>query len=211
MDHTRQVKTIITPRRVGAAVICVFTCLTSSAVPIYVVNRLEMKFSVYRNKSVLGLIYTDNRELVERVSFAVNQVLVPFSAFFIITVSTTTLVIKLHESTKWREKSVTSSQAIVSNRNQKVAKMVVMISGLFIICFIPVSIIFIAVCVVPELSFYGKYRNMLTIIGGFGFLLESVNSAVNIFIYYSMSSKYRFIFHQMFGITNGKGSNLADT
>lgn len=76
--------------------------------------------------------------------------------------------------------------------------MVVLISALFIACFVPISIIFIAMCFEPEFSVYGKYKDLLCVIGGLGFMLESINSSVNIFIYYYMSTKYRSIFREIF-------------
>lgn len=186
----------------SAVVISIFIVLIISVAPLYVVNRLEKKFYHRINKTLLGLTYTTNREHVENISFPINNVLVPFGAFVIILTSTVTLVIKLQSKTKWRITSSTSAQAEnVSKRNQKVAKMVVVISTLFIACFVPISFGFIAMVLEPELSIYGKHRNLLILIAGLGFLLESINSSVNIFIYYTMSSKYRVVFQQIFFVS----------
>lgn len=122
-----------------------------------------------------------------------------FSAFVIIIVCTAVLAIQLKQKTKWRMKSTVSVQGDnISDRNQKVAKMVVMISLLFIVCFTPITALYVAMSMVSEISVTGKYRNIQTIIGAIGYLLESINSSANIFIYYDMSSKYKAAFNMMF-------------
>ncbi|CAG5114703.1 unnamed protein product, partial [Candidula unifasciata] len=193
------VKQVVTTKRVSILVICVSITLIFSTTPVYVVNRLGMKFYPARNKSLVGLVYTENKEFVETISFVINNISVTFGAFVVIITCTVVLVFKLKKSVKWR-KGITNSKQIqqVSSRNQGVARMVVMISSLFIVCFIPISVIFVAMSLEPELSINGRYRNMLIIFGGLGTILESLNSSVNIFIYYQMSSKYRSNFHQLF-------------
>lgn len=183
---------IVTSRRVSITIISVYVILIASVAPLYVVNKLDWKYFPNRNKSLLGLVYTTDREHVETISFIINNVFIPFSSFVVITICTITLVIKLNTNIKWRQQSAMSRQVNnTSSRNQKVGKMVVMISVLFIASFIPVSILFMAMSMVPELSIDGPYLGILIIIGGIGFLLESVSSAMNIFIYYHMSSKFR--------------------
>lgn len=196
-----QVKSVVTPRRVSTIIVCVFIILLSSSAPSYVVNRLGMKFFPSRNKTLLGLVYTQDRETVETVSYAINNVFVPFTAFMIITACTGTLVITLRRKSEWRRASSGTAQADrVSVRNQKVAKMVTMISSLFIACFLPLSVLFMAASLEPELSVDGKYFQLLFLAGGFALLVESVNSSVNIVIYYHMSSKYRTVLREMFGL-----------
>lgn len=177
----------------------VFIILISSVAPIYVVNKLAMKYSPLKNKTLLGLVYNSDRDHIERVSYMINNIFVPFTAFLIIVISTVLLAYKLHVKAKWRKTTTVSVQGDhVSSRNQKVARMVVMISSLFIICFMFFIFIFMAMLVEPELSLSGKYINILTMLAGIGILLESVNSSANIFIYYHMSTNYRTVFKKLF-------------
>lgn len=171
-----------------------------SASPVYCVNRFAWKFYPNRNKTIIGLVYTEDRESVEKVSFAINNVFIPFSSFVTVLICTIVLVVKLQRKTKWRQKVTTTDNFdTAAKRDQKVAKMVVTISTLFISCFIPVCIIFLAMTLTPEFSIDGKYKNIFIVVFGLSFILESTNSAVNIFIYYRMSSKYRTVFRKLFG------------
>lgn len=206
-----QIKRLVTPKRASVIIISVFIILWTSVAPIYAVNKLGVKFVPLKNRTLIGLLVSNDRASVERVAFAVNNAFIPFSAFVIIIMCTATLIFKLQQKTKWRMKSSASTQADnISSKHQKVAKMVVMISTLFIICFIPFSILFIAMSVVPELSLDGKYRNIIIMIGGFSFVLESINSSVNIFLYFHMSSKYRATFLQLFCSANYRSKISVD-
>lgn len=177
----------------------IFIVLCSSAAPVYFVNRLAMTELPAKNRTVLTLVHTEHRESVEALSFTINNVIIPFVSFIIIIICTIILVVKLRVKAKWRTMSTSSTQAeSISNRDTKVTKMVVIISGLFIFSFIPVCINFIAMSLVPEFSIGGKYENISLVMMGIGFLLESANSSANIFIYYHMSSRYKQAFHQLF-------------
>lgn len=196
-----QVNRIVTSKRVSIILVCVFIIFIGSGTPIYFVNRLDYKFFPDRNKTLIGLVYTADRDVVEKVSYAINNTFIPLSSFAVNVVCTVTLVVKLQKVTRWRQKSSATLQADnISIRNHKVTRMVIMISTLFIACFVPVSITFMAMSLLPGLSFEGEYRNALIIIGGLGIVLESVNSSVNIFFYYHMSSKYKSSFRQLFRV-----------
>lgn len=194
-----QVKSIVTPKRMCIVTICVFVVLIFSVSPVYVVNSLALKFYPDRNKSLIGLVFTKDREHVEKISYIINNIFVSFSAFVVIIFCTTILVIKLNRKTRFRKTLVSKDQGDnISSRNQKVAQMVVMISTLFIACFIPFCVIFLAMSFEPKLSLQGDYRNTVILISGVGFILESINSSMNIFIYYHMSSKYRNTLRDVF-------------
>lgn len=188
---------MITRKRMTAIIVGVFSVLFLCGTPSYAVNRLGAKLFPGRNKTVVGLLRLGNWETVETTMFAANNFFIPVSSFVVIIVCTTILVFKLHTISKWR-KAATTAKNNVTLRNQKVAKMVVMISVLFISCFIPLSIFMVALAFEPSLTITGKYINIATVIIGLGFILESVNSSVNIFIYYTMSSKFRVTYRALF-------------
>lgn len=182
----------------AVVVTCIYIASAFSVSPVYTVNRLARKFSLLRNKTVVGLVVGKNRETVEKISFAFNSVSIPFTAFVLIVACTVTLSLGLQRATEWRNKSVQSENDKISNRNQKVAKMVVMMSVLFIVCFIPANIIVVSFAYEPALSFGGRYLYLTIMLGALGLILESINSSANIFIYYSMSSKFRETFREVF-------------
>lgn len=154
-----------------------------------------MKFFPARNKTLTGLAFTKDRETVEKFSFAIN-VFTPFIAFATALICSITLVVKLQRKTKWRKEAVVASPnaKTTTSRDQNFAKVVLMISRLFIACFIPADVNVIISLLDPEFRFDGEKRNLCLGVLGVGFVLEIANSSKNIFIYCRVSSRYRAVF-----------------
>lgn len=193
-----QVKTIVTRKRVTTIVICIFVTLIGSVAPVYYANRLEFKWHPQRNRTTYGLVFAHNWKYIEAINFAINNVFIQLTAFMALIVCTLIMVFKLKSNKNWRQKSTTSGHISLSVRDQKVTRMVLVISTFFIVCFVPISLTTMSIIIEPEFSMYGKYRNLFIIVGSLGLALESLNSAVNIFIYYNMSSRYKATLQQMF-------------
>lgn len=174
--------------------ICVFVILLVCEAPVFTVIKLQNKFYPARNRTILGIISTPERLQVETISFTVNNFILPLAAFVVIISCTVILVINLQKQTKWRNTSTNQRDL----RNENVAKMVVMISVLFISCFIPITILVLIVASEPDFNSGGAQDNVSVVLGGMGFVFETVNSSSNIFIYYRMSVKYRNTFRKIF-------------
>ncbi|BFZ07850.1 hypothetical protein BsWGS_10889 [Bradybaena similaris] len=192
-----KVKVILTSKRVTIFVMTVFILLLAGVSPAYCVTRLGDVFVASRNKSILAAIPTEGRMSVYTGTIIVNNVVIPFAAFATVIICTATLVVSLHRKTKWRQSAsaVNSEQSV--SRDQKVSKMVLIISTVFIVCFIPTAVSCLTVSLVPELDMYGRFRNTCLLIFGINFTIESANSSVNIFIYYNMSTKFRATFREL--------------
>lgn len=176
-----------------------FAVFTVSAVPIFFANKLGMRFSPTRNRTIYGVIFSEDREAVERICISINNFFIPLGSFLIIVVCTIILTIQLHMKNKWRRTTIVAAHVDrVSNRNQRVAKMVLIISTLFIVCFAPTTVVMLAVSFLPDIRLTGKYRNFALLIAEFSSTMENVNSSMNNFIYYHMSSKYRETFLKIF-------------
>lgn len=191
-----QVKNLITARRVTVVNVCIFLILIAGQSPVYVVNRLDWKFFPDVNKTLIGIVHASNHEIIDSITYVINHVLFNFCAFFVIIVCTLTLSIQLHNQAKWRAGSTKDNS--LSNQNKTAAKLVVVVSVIFIVCFIPNCFLFILISSSVDFSVKGKYRFVTFILGGVGVILESINSAVNIFVYYGMSTKYRIAFRKTF-------------
>ncbi|KAK3768672.1 hypothetical protein RRG08_065966 [Elysia crispata] len=157
-----KVRQIITPYRARVFVIVVFVVNTACAVPFYYTSRIVQFFDSYLNRSYLVLTFTKDRQQIDNVFFAISVSLsvIPFLA---VTIFTVVLVYSLDKASKWRE-SVKSSDTISNqigvkkrqtkqcagntddakktqlqqaNKNKRAAKMVTLISTVFIACNLP--------------------------------------------------------------------------
>jgi hypothetical protein len=195
-----KVKTIITPFRtkvINVSIICSTIILFS---PFYYGNRLEWSYNPIRNKTILGIVFTDDRETVDSISSFIHSVFMSSVFLLTVIVCTIILVVKLNKKTKWRTSSVaqaSSTQDTAAMKDKKVVKMITLISTIFIICYTPPTIIFIFWVFVPEYNIDAELQNTFFVTWSIAFVLESFNSSVNIFVYYNMSSKFKVTFKHL--------------
>ncbi|KAK3752623.1 hypothetical protein RRG08_008766 [Elysia crispata] len=251
-----KVREIITPGRSLAFVIGVFITMTASVAPIFYTSRTAQKFDEVANRSYLVLSFTEDREKVDSIAFAIG---VTFSvcSFVAVAVCTAVLVYSLNKTSKWRESamatdkeqggkptgrlqveisedvssdastktSVASLSAEVSEKdhrsapssngsttaaqvkkrgakevsakNKRASKMVSLISIIFIVCYLPNTINQLVMSLVPDYAKNGRYINTNQVFWSIGFVAESFNCSVNIFMYYTMSTKYRSTIQSM--------------
>lgn len=192
-----KVKNIITLFRTKVIIIIIFLVMLVVFSPFYFVNKLEWNYNKSLNRTILSLVYAYNRETVETVTFLIHSVAMSAISLFVVVICTVLLIVKLNEKTKWRNTSVAkaaSNPEKASRKEKKVMKMVTLISIVFIICFVPAAAIFFMMAYDPQFSFSGDFKNMFFVVWSVSFVLETINSSVNIFIYFKMSSKFRVTF-----------------
>ena len=123
-----------------------------------------------------------------------------FICFFVVLISTTFLVVRLKQNLKWRNKVTKQSNKISGSlKETKAAQCVAAICTIFIICFTPnVALIFIGT-VYPELTPHNlHFGTLIVALYAISTMFQVLSSFVNIFVYYTMSTKYRDNFKAMF-------------
>lgn len=201
------VKTIFTPRTHIVTMVAIFSVTFGCSSLIYVMVGFDWKFFPERNKTLVGLVNhltTYGKRVSVAVCCAVNGVFMPMLSFLTAVVCTAVLVIKLNQNSAWRSSNISVKESSLKEtgrqrKNQRVAKMVVFLSVMFISSFIPAVIIFIAATVEPQLNYFGRYKHIFVLAISTSFISEVINSSSNYFIYYTMSSKYRNTLHGLFG------------
>ncbi|CAL1532893.1 unnamed protein product [Lymnaea stagnalis] len=204
-----KVKSIITPNVTLFAMIAINFVALGCASFAYISLRVDWAFYPQRNMTVLRAVSnipdSRTRESLDVVSYAINGVAIPIPSFFLVVACTGVLVIELRKKSSWRISNASadptpmksklkaggSKMTAVTTRDQRVVKMVILISGLFIGCYLPSTVVFLAATIEPELSYGGAYRNLYRISFATAFMAEAINASTNIFVYYKMSTKFR--------------------
>lgn len=193
-----KVKMWITTSRTVWFIIVLYVTMIGHVLPVFYTTQIRWVFDVTRNKSKLGIVYMENRNHIEEVVFAINNV-IPSAFFVLVTACTAILVRELRRKSKWRKKtSVSTNESVASERDTKIIKMVVLISVVFIFCYSPGVIIQIWAIADDEFRPDGRHKSVLYAYSSFMLHLESINSSVNLFIYVHVSSKYKRTFLQTF-------------
>lgn len=189
-----KVKNIITPFKTKFIIVSIFLVMFILFSPFYFVNRLEWRHSLTSNKSLLTLVHSGNRIIVETVTFPIHSVAMSVIALVSVIICTVVLVVSLYKKTKWRQASVAvtaKKQEENSEKEKKLVTMVTFISTIFIICYTPATVLFLVMAYNPDFSFSGKYENLFYVLWSLTLVLETVSSSVNIFVYFRMSTKFR--------------------
>lgn len=176
--------------------------------PEFQTGYLGYKFDKNRNTTLLGIMFTADRQTVEGVTFILYSIL-GFASFVTVIIFTLVLVIQLNKKSKWRRMATNDSapSEAISRRERKPMKMVVMIATVLIVCYTPGVLVSSVSFFEPEFSVLGQYTNAFVSMWSFVVVFQAFNSSVNIFLYYYMSSKYKETFRLVFGIGKDKRSN----
>ncbi|GFN93126.1 chemosensory receptor a [Plakobranchus ocellatus] len=214
-----KVKRLITPRTtlIAMLVISMFT------VGPYIFMHLRFHFSwvfyPHLNATIFDIVVINSKHLIlsEQIIMVLCGLIQPVLAFAIVVTCTVFLIVQLKKISSWR-KSVTSAKnqkqnsedksaptntgtgTSISQKEERLVRMVVVIATTFIVCFIPTC-----VAAMFDDSFYeGTYRRIFAILILINFLGGSVSGSVNIFIYYNMASKYRLGLRRLLRLDNEK-------
>ncbi|KAI8794721.1 adenosine receptor A1-like [Biomphalaria glabrata] len=193
-----KIKQVMTPKRAVIFIILSFFFMGMTLPPVYYTTRLEWLWYPARNKTLLGLAFTPEREEIYNSVIAINLVLT-FIAFAFIIGGTLMLVFNLEKKTEWRRKSVSAQKHdTMSMKDKKISKMIISIAVFFVTSFFPGTVLFVVMMIIPEFNRGKLLNNLFTTTFAFSHILEGANAGVNIFIYFKMSTKFRQVFCQTF-------------
>ncbi|CAL1526951.1 unnamed protein product [Lymnaea stagnalis] len=199
-----KVRTIITNRRTCVVMVVITVIMTLSTAPVFYTSRMAWNRVPDSNRTILSMVFTDDRDLVDNISFGINTVFLIPVIFVATIIFTIILAINLNRKAKWRDSVTTgkneekTDKSTVSNKDRRAIKMVAIISVVYIFCYAPDIMTVFTAIIVSEFNFGRREENLLLITGTFTLLLQSVNSSVNIFIYLKMSSKFKRTFDAIF-------------
>ncbi|CAG5134074.1 unnamed protein product [Candidula unifasciata] len=194
-----KIKTLITPGK-SVMVICVLYVITiASVTPIFYTSKFVWITDPIRNTTVLSYVKIAEGRIIDDIIYIINNVL-PLLFFILIVSCTAILVTTLHRNAKWRQQMTASKTQVVSKRDTKVTQMVLAISVVFIVCYIPGALFFLLPLTNQEMKVAGSERNFVIAIVSIMLLLEGIQESANFFIYIEMSSKFRATFQQLFSL-----------
>ncbi|KAH9514526.1 hypothetical protein Btru_025580 [Bulinus truncatus] len=197
-----KVRSIITPGRTTGVIVTIYFAMFLSVSPVYYATSFGPTFKPKINRTVIGLLYIPGGPGLIKVSNTV-ALFTQVSSFVIVIACTATLTQSLMTKAKWRMEAgnvnaATGSKSASMDRDQKVVQMVTFISVIFLLCFTPCVFHLLTELFHPQYNVSGQLRNSYIICWSFMKTFEALNSCLNIFVYYSMSSKFRTVFLSMF-------------
>ncbi|GFO34055.1 chemosensory receptor a [Plakobranchus ocellatus] len=206
-----KVKRLITPRSTLAALLIISLLTFGPFLLTYLRFNFVWIFYPHLNATILDVMPNDNEHfvLIEKIVTSICGVVHPVIAFSIVIMCTVFLIVQLRKISSWRKTVISrksqweyksgdnlasaapSAQNGISQREERLVRMVVVIATIFIVTYTPTCVMLLCSVVSDEFSMFGVYRNMFIIFGFITFLGQSVSGSINIVIYYTMASKFR--------------------
>ncbi|XP_076445901.1 uncharacterized protein LOC143283541 [Babylonia areolata] len=187
-----KVQTLMRARTMAAVIIAVFVVVIS--LYFLVMSRFHLQClydassGTTLNTLVNGDFYSAHKELIDIVDATVFGVVgVPMVTAVVVTVTTLITVVRLRQVVTWRLDTSSS----LSAREVALTRMLVVVSGVFLACVVPMALTPFLWLLVPEMNSGRRYHNLYLTSAWISNMLTVINSTFNIFVYYPMGSRYR--------------------
>ncbi|GFN83236.1 peptide receptor gpcr [Plakobranchus ocellatus] len=197
-----KVKSIITVRRISILLIIVLLLQMSSIIPTYATLKLAYVQSSVTNKSSLAIIQSEYGFHIETITMFAAFTIPSVICFSIVVICTIFLVIKLSQSARWRQSTSNApskQDGSMLTKENRVVRTVVMICVIYIFFFAPNVVTLTTMAAYPDFNqadpYLGNLQNICLIVG---YPCHAICSAVNIFVYLRMSTKYKETFFKLF-------------
>ena len=203
-----QVKRMVTRTVTTAVLITIFIIGCSPMMFVYVAYKSEWPVDPHTNSSTLYLHLNGTQlgRMPECVVF-LYSLIYPVFSWICVTVSVTVLVIKLRHGILRRrinaahvtdrftgtgtQSGNTNLNQMLSARENRVTKVVIIVAGVFLLCSIPMSVSILASVSLPEYSLYGSLRHLFLMNGVVCVFMGQLNSTLNIFVFTICGQRFR--------------------
>ncbi|GFO35274.1 chemosensory receptor a [Plakobranchus ocellatus] len=211
-----KVRRLITPKSTLVAMLIIILLTFCPSFFIYIRYKFVWVFNPYLNRTFLDIIPVNSEFaiLFEKMSIAICGVIQPLLAFSIVLICTVLLVVQLRKISSWRmsvtsaksqrvqteenpAESSSATEARISQKEERLVRMVVAIATIFIVSYIPTCIALLCYVVFDEFNMFGVYRRLSIVSSHITSLGQPISGSVNILIYYKMASKFRSVFRRL--------------
>nr|KAG5699409.1 hypothetical protein BaRGS_016255 [Batillaria attramentaria] len=152
--------------------------------------------------------YLDNKVLLKILIDVVLRIAIPFTSFAVVTAATAITVIQLKRAITWR--ATTGSGSDDNNVRQKsLAKMLVIVSCVFIVTAAPGVVLGLVSFTMPNIIPSGDDGNTYATAFLVYQVFTMVNSSVNFFIYVTRSARFRNMLRSFFVDQSAKSRQVT--
>ena len=194
-----QVKLIFTRKVIVTLILGMLVYQASLLIPIYLGYEIKLISTTVDNITettlTLQAVFLQTIIICWLISYSIPTT----GCFFVIMFCTVFLVIKLKQNSQIRSAMRAARTHDNTVRETMIARMVVLVSSIYILCLSPSVAIFTTTSFFPRFEIFDSYY------GGLVFLclslasaLLGVSSCMNILVYLKMSAKFRDAFKNMF-------------
>uniref|UniRef100_A0A2C9LP14 G-protein coupled receptors family 1 profile domain-containing protein n=1 Tax=Biomphalaria glabrata TaxID=6526 RepID=A0A2C9LP14_BIOGL len=196
-----KVKSMITTKKAVMVNLCLFLIYLAYLYVQFSYVYMDWTFLPERNRTVFMVFFTKMRTVMFPISYYVTEIIVPYLTFLILIVCSAILFVKLKSKSKWRQSLSSSKDQLSSltSKDRKTAMLFMTASIMCVVFLLPAHLLFTTAIFRRELALDGALSDLSLMISSITNFLKVLNSSLTIFIYYTMSTKYRNEFQLMVG------------
>lgn len=200
-----KVKTLITPKT--TLTFCILLSLVTYGSFFLLFFMFEPKWVYSKDlQSMIAIYqYTDFSKIHGQRFFEANRfmgTIYPLLSLTFMAVSTIIIAFHLKKSSHFRKdvaaskgsRGETSKQDEMTTKDWKAIKMLLVVIGVYIMNLAPRVTYYMAMLCVPEFYVMKFYNNIFWVATYTYFVFDYINSSVHLFVFYSMSSKFKSTF-----------------
>ncbi|PVD28870.1 hypothetical protein C0Q70_11465 [Pomacea canaliculata] len=145
--------------------------------------------------------YLDHKYVFDIIDIFVYTVVFTIVLQFFVIITSILTVIKLYQASTWRhlhgavgssdKEQQSKDSSKLSKKEMATTKMLLASSLLFIVCFSPEVMLQLSLYLVKELTYSGRYYNLLSVLWRIVAVLRMVTATLNFVVYYHMGSRFR--------------------
>ncbi|XP_005096769.1 uncharacterized protein LOC101854320 [Aplysia californica] len=198
-------KNVFTRSRCVVVVVVIYVGTFTWYMPLLSQQGMKERFDRRTNTTALMYKAPPHFLLMLQLFKSVSRTVLPGICLSLIIISVIVLTIKLKQASKFRQASASHGnkdnnknsdsssmkQNPSSSKELRVIKAVTLVSTIFVVCYIPDIVVSFCQIFFPELSDRGRYRNMRKLVDEIHSVMTTVNSSVNIFVYFTFNTRYR--------------------
>lgn len=220
-----RVKTLFTKSRSVKVISFVAFVFGALLIPDYLTQRLSWTFDPFLNSTRLLFWYSQNRTSFAVFKDVIFAAFLPITAGVVTTISAVILITKTRSSREFRNSAALGPDNVIINsvgldkynlinkkltgKDTRLCKMVVLLDAIFITCNIPKCMILFISVADFRIDVPDKHENLALIITIIVYLFETINAAVNFWVYFFFCAKFRSACRQMFCKTRTMNSDSA--
>ncbi|XP_059168686.1 uncharacterized protein LOC131950512 [Physella acuta] len=130
--------------------------------PIYVTTGLSWQWYPDRNKTLLGLDFTSERNDIYNTVISINIILT-YLSFFVVLLSSFVLLVSLERHARWRKVKADVKPSSATAKELKVSRMVLLIAVTFMGTYLPGTALLLVMVFVPEFNKGRTYHNLFNL------------------------------------------------
>ncbi|XP_005109644.1 melatonin receptor type 1A-like [Aplysia californica] len=185
-------KGVFTRSRTVVCIVVITVSTVLTRIPTLITQEIVAQYDVINNRTVYRLRYTADRPQAIELNDIMNRTAIWWIAITTMFVCVVVLATKLRAASKFR-KSHDRGATSQTSRDDRVVKMVILVTVLFLVLSLPFMLYSAVRRLVPKFNEVKGYTKLFSLVTMVTWALAYLNAALNAVVYYNTNSRYKAI------------------